>query len=375
MFTVRNFLKAAAKGDTNAVADFLRRGDGRDCIPARDSAGNTALHLAAMGGFGETAALLIKNGCDVHALNDQGFTPLCSAAMQNAPKAIPLLLDAGANVNVDVPNWISPLNIALSRHTCNPQIAQMLLDAKADPNKGKPLVQAMDNKLFDLADQMLQAGADPNVTGSSSYRPLHYAAQNGELALVRTLLEKGAEIDPQEYSGNTPLLLAIAQGHTKVVELLLEKGADIEIQNTYGRSAYAQAREGRNNAQIRELVGSRVRAAAEERTTPLNATADALPARNASTWVLMGDAQVAHVSVHPALGRRLTEIFNFESRERLIISENLKTRAENITPPLPFDETPEPLLKKALAAFRDLGGQADDDVVFGTRVPKKVLKP
>jgi hypothetical protein len=124
-----------------------------------------------------------------------------------------------------------------------------------------------------------------------------------------------------------------------------------------------------------KLVEPYARAAVEKRATPLNATADQLPARDAETWVLMGEQKIARVSVHPALKRRLTEIFNFESRERLIISENLRTQAETLSPPVSFDATPEKLLAKALDALRDLGGSAEDDAVFGTRLPKKTLKP
>ena len=88
---------------------------------------------------------------------------------------------------------------------------------------------------------------------------------------------------------------------------------------------------------------------------------------------MMGEAQVARVGVYPALARRLTHIFNFESRERLIITENLKTGAESVTNPEKFDALEEGHLAKALAAFRELGGKVEDSAVFARSPGKKPL--
>src|SRR5262249_45567960 len=134
------------------------------------------------------------------------------------------------------------------------------------------------------------------------------------------------------------------------------------------------ARHSNHSASVLPIVEPHVRKIIENRTTPLTATAAELPGGDAETWVLMGDEKVARVSVHPVLVRRLTEVFNFESRERFITSETLKPQAETITHPVSFDATPEALLTKALNALRALGGTADDDAVFGARPAKKVLK-
>jgi hypothetical protein len=118
-----------------------------------------------------------------------------------------------------------------------------------------------------------------------------------------------------------------------------------------------------------------VKKAVKDGTTALTASAEALPHGDTEMWTRMGGHQVARVGVYPALGRRLTEIFNFESRERLIISENLKTGAESVTPPASFDEISEGLLKKACASFRELGGEADEAAVLAGRLGKTALKP
>ena len=375
MFTVRNFLKAADRGDTASVAAYLAGPEAAECLAGRDGEGNTALHLAARNAHVETVEALIRGGCDVAARNKGEYTPLALAVTKNAAEVVPALIAAGADVNASVGEAHTALSLALLRYNYKSEIADMLLDAKADPNKGQPLIQALEHSDWPLAEKLLALGADPGTLGANRYRPVHYAAQNGAHGLMKTLLEKGADINAREYYGNTPLLLAIGQGDAKMVEMLLEKGARIDIVNSHSSDALAAARANRNAPDVLALVYARYRKELEKTTTPLNATAEALPAGDAETWVLMGEQKVARVSVHPLLVRRLTEVFNFESRERMIISENLKNQAESITPPVPFDETPVPLLKKAFEALRNLGGETDEEAVFGTRMPKKTLKP
>lgn len=373
MYTVRGFLKAAARGDSETVGDYLRRHDARQYLAAKNSEGNTALHLAATGGFAETINLLLDVGGDIKAINNQGVTPLASAVMSNAVNSVPPLIAAGADVNAVPSQWGSLLAIAAGRYGGS-EIAGMLLDAKADVSRGAPLITALEHESFALAERLLKAGADPEAVGSSRSRPIHYAAQNGQTGVMAALLERGADMETKDYYGNTPLHVAISHGHPQIVRMLVDKGARIDVQNSHSVDAYAQAQQSRRPEML-EIIEPLAKEALAKRTTPLNATADVMPAGDAEIWVRMGAQKVARVGVYPALGRRLTEIFNFESRERLIISENLKTQAENLTPPQSFDEMPEPLLRKALEAFRAQGGQADDETVFATRLHKNTLKP
>jgi hypothetical protein len=55
------------------------------------------------------------------------------------------------------------------------------------------------------------------------------------------------------------------------------------------------------------------------------------------------------------LGRKITEIFNFESRERLIITENLKPGAETLGQPEKFETLGEAVITRAEAARNQLG--------------------
>lgn len=86
--------------------------DGAD-VEASDSSGRTALHSASMEeGYEDMAALLLKYGADVDAVDDYGFTPLRYAAFYGVVENCQLLLDNGADVNAACRGGTTPLHWA-----------------------------------------------------------------------------------------------------------------------------------------------------------------------------------------------------------------------------------------------------------------------
>ncbi|MEZ0260818.1 MAG: hypothetical protein ACAH80_07400 [Alphaproteobacteria bacterium] len=79
---------------------------------------------------------------------------------------------------------------------------------------------------------------------------------------------------------------------------------------------------------------------------------------NGESWALMSKTSVAHVTSSLAIGRKLTEIFNFESRERVQITENLKTGAESIGKPERFDDLAEGAVTRAEEMLKQLNGKS-----------------
>jgi len=72
----------------------------------------------------------------------------------------------------------------------------------------------------------------------------------------------------------------------------------------------------------------------------------------------MGDGIVAKVGTFPAMNRRLAEIFNFENKERVIISENLKTGAETLGQPEKFSALADEIVQRAAEQLQRLGGSS-----------------
>ncbi len=67
------------------------------------------------------------------------------------------------------------------------------------------------------------------------------AARRGELSAVNELLEAGAEIDVTDAAGHTPLLFAAMAGRSSVVRRLVEAGADVAHRDALGYDAYTAA--------------------------------------------------------------------------------------------------------------------------------------
>ena len=90
----------------------------------------------------------------------------------------------------------------------------------------------------DVAQRLLELGADVNVQDNSQESPLHFACTYGNFNTALLLLDHGAEINAQDAHGQTPLH-CISEGFmaynefngTSIAQLLLECGADVNAQN------------------------------------------------------------------------------------------------------------------------------------------------
>ncbi len=113
-----------------------------------------------------------------------------------------------------------------------PELAQRLLDAGADASAANrygviPLSLACANGNFGIVEALLAAGADPNAVLAGGETVFMTAARTGRIEVVEALYEAGADVHFREPSrGQTALMWAAAEGNLEVVELLLEVGAD-----------------------------------------------------------------------------------------------------------------------------------------------------
>ena len=97
-----------------------------------------------------------------------------------------------------------------------------------------PLMMAAINNQLELAQKLIERGADVNRKG---WTPLHYAATRGHREMMRLLLDNDAYIDSESDNGTTPLMVAAYAGTPLAVKLLLEAGADPTLVNQGNASA------------------------------------------------------------------------------------------------------------------------------------------
>ena len=164
---------------------------------------------------------------------------LCNFSMHGNYKEVSQLLSNGVDPNcelsVDHGSWGGRTPLCRAALYGHKDVAELLINSGADPDKpefhGSPLLHwAADAHRMDTVKILLGAGADPNRVDNKGQPPLHVAARMGNAGAVKILLEGGA--DPNKANANngaTPLQEA---GNSLVRILLINAGADpIKVEN------------------------------------------------------------------------------------------------------------------------------------------------
>ena len=121
-------------------------------------------------------------------------------------------------------------NLDIARELCKKMdIATPWLD-----DSSSPLLWAACADRMNVVKELVNKGADTEVTDGIGRTPLHRASEKGHLNVVKFLVESKADIQAKDNVGKTPLFLASENGHLDVVQFLVENKAAINAKNNYG---------------------------------------------------------------------------------------------------------------------------------------------
>jgi ankyrin repeat protein len=184
--------RASEEGHTEIVQVLLEHG--ADVKAVDDEVNVMALHFASMFGRLAAARVLLEHGADADAKSKDNQTPLHQAENEGVAR---VLLEYGADPNV---HW------------------------QGEDNR-TPLHEALECDRLEVTRVLLENGANANVQDSYNQTPLHLASRKGCLDVVRLLLQRCSNIHAQDDEGRTPFQVASVRGHEEVMRLLLEHGA------------------------------------------------------------------------------------------------------------------------------------------------------
>ncbi len=287
-------MTAARTGSLAAVQALLAGGADPN---ARERQEQTALMWAVAEGHLGIVNALLDAGADIHASLRSGFNPMFFAVREGNIDVVHRLLEAGADVNA-----------VLERVKDGPDAAVNNASYRPVDEGMSPLLLAVRNGHFELAVELIEAGADPNDQ-RSGFAPLHTmswvrkpdASDRGDpppigsgnltgLQFVRTLVGLGADVNlrlnsarrpPHTASrlgteGATAFLMAADRADVAFMQLLLELGADPFTPNVEG-STPLMAAAGLGTAAPEEEAGSEAEARdAVELLVDLGANLDAV---------------------------------------------------------------------------------------------------
>jgi len=227
------------------------------------------------------------------------------------------------------------------------------LDAGADPNVLRndnghsALSHHTEGKQTEIVTLLLSRGANPDFGSSTGHTPLMAAARGGDLSLVRLLHEKGANLNAQSDAGWTALHNAAYWGRGPIIQYLMENGADVTLADSRMNRAEDIALK-ENYPRVAELLrgGAPV---LEEDSGPQG-------------WQKTAADEIAHIGEKPAIGYRITEIFNFKAAQYTHIAANIKTGAESQHQRDFADFSETAVLREAMEELLKRGGRIEADM-------------
>ena len=252
-FGLTPLMIAARRGNIEAIRAFIDLGSD---LEVENRNGNTALNIASMSyRQNEGVRVLLQNGADPASQNNEGNSPLHSAAASRNSQIVKTLLDNYADPLVRNNKGQTPL-IRASDYTHavthqSPVVARLLLrnniqTLNLKDNEGNTALDlALKTKNFHMSNFLRQIDASPAqlqkafslaVEHNDSYYNKDLD-QTETIKVVKEYIASGIDLNAVDECGWTALMRAVSTAQPHKVALFLKNGADPNIVNQEGTTA------------------------------------------------------------------------------------------------------------------------------------------
>ena len=223
-------------------------------VNAEDDDGVSALREALE--HPRIVRLLLEAGADVNSRMSERAEPLLISAIRRGAscEVVRMLLSAGADIDAQNGTGETVLMVAAKRERA--ELAKILINAGADVNINRReygyggtalLCLAMQdfhqsaraeghNLRLQIARWLITAGAELEAKDAPGATALHHVAEAGTSELLSLLIQAGANVENEMTRGSRPLEDAAWMGKVKNVRLLIEAGAEVKIRKGYSGS-------------------------------------------------------------------------------------------------------------------------------------------
>lgn len=264
---------AAAQNDTGMIYTLICEGHA-EIHRIENPAAYTALHIAVINKHEAAMRALCDLGADPHQMDAEKRTPLNIAGWNGFLAGVKYLMEeipAEVENEAALQSRTQALFDALfydHKETADYLIASGKVDMNRPTRSGEYILQAaLQGSKSDMAEKVIEAGADVNVKNAQDMTPLFLCTMRNLVVPAVLLLQKGA--DPNlSAPDNRPLHAAIARDYPFMVTLLLDHGANPLQTDSFGRIALDLARQQGRANMIPDLERAQQKFAAAKAAAP-----------------------------------------------------------------------------------------------------------
>ena len=231
---VTPLMQAFQVGNINAISVLL---DAEADLNIIDQDGDTCLHRAVRARCSkEILQSVIRCGANVNAANKSSVTALRLACQTGNKDAINELLKAGADPSIVDEAGETCLHTAI-RSKCSRKHLEALITHGADVNATNENSETAIRLAYQMGNEhaineLLKAGADPNIVDEAGETCLHTAVRSKcSTDHLNVLITYVANVNATSKNCVTALRVACQMKSKDTIIALLEAGADIDIED------------------------------------------------------------------------------------------------------------------------------------------------